>query len=231
MNLNPTDVEQKAFTQALRGYQMDEVDDFLDEVVNTLRSHEQRLREAQEKIRALESQPMSIGGDESEISRAILTAQRSADRIVAEARTEAEAIRSQAKEEAGRLTAERDAERTGLLGEISNMRGLVGGLRGRLAELTGKIGVNVDQMDQDLADTEAGVRSEPRQAAHAAPMVVPPPAPEPEAVEQEEPAPPSFSDIFPSQDDEKSMDGSGGTIATEAKDAASRLTSRPWERD
>ena len=30
MELTPIDVEQKAFTQALRGYQMDEVDDFLD---------------------------------------------------------------------------------------------------------------------------------------------------------------------------------------------------------
>ncbi|MGH9892832.1 MAG: DivIVA domain-containing protein, partial [bacterium] len=48
MNLTPIDVEQKAFTQALRGYQMDEVDDFLDEVVATLRSYEQRLREAQD---------------------------------------------------------------------------------------------------------------------------------------------------------------------------------------
>ncbi len=33
MELTPNDVEQKAFTQALRGYQMDEVDDFLDEIV------------------------------------------------------------------------------------------------------------------------------------------------------------------------------------------------------
>ena len=47
MELTPIDVEQKAFTQALRGYQMDEVDDFLDEIVTALRGYDQRLRDTQ----------------------------------------------------------------------------------------------------------------------------------------------------------------------------------------
>jgi cell division initiation protein len=160
MNLTPIEVEQKAFTQALRGYQMDEVDDFLDEVVNALRSYEQRLHEAQEKIRAIESDPVRIrgaGADESEISRAILTAQRSADRLVSEAKAEAALIRDETEAETTKLAANRDAERTRLLGEITGMRQLVGDLRSKLSEISGVVGGQVDAMESHLDETDSAV--------------------------------------------------------------------------
>ena len=43
MTLSVGDVENKQFTPAMRGYHVDQVDDFLDDVVATLRAHEQRL--------------------------------------------------------------------------------------------------------------------------------------------------------------------------------------------
>jgi len=44
--LTPADVEQKTFSTALRGYDLDEVDDFLDEVVATLRELTEQLDQA-----------------------------------------------------------------------------------------------------------------------------------------------------------------------------------------
>ena len=44
--LTAADVEQKTFSTALRGYDLDEVDDFLDEVVATLKELGQQLEEA-----------------------------------------------------------------------------------------------------------------------------------------------------------------------------------------
>ncbi len=125
MNLTPIDVEQKAFTQALRGYQMDEVDDFLDEVVGTLRSYEQRLREAHDKIRVLETEatPTQRGGDESEISRAILDRPADRGRLLADARSEAESIRAEGEAENSRLAARRDSERNRLqVGGVEHVR-------------------------------------------------------------------------------------------------------------
>ena len=140
MELTPIDVEQKAFTQALRGYQMDEVDDFLDEIVTALRGYDQRLRDAQEKIRALEADASSRGGDETTISRAILVAQRSADSLLAEAKVDADRIRNSAKAEAESLHAEREVERNRAQTEIDGMREKVSSLRQTLAVLVEAVG-------------------------------------------------------------------------------------------
>ena len=44
--LTAADVEQKTFSTALRGYDLDEVDDFLDEVVSTIKELSEKLEEA-----------------------------------------------------------------------------------------------------------------------------------------------------------------------------------------
>ncbi|HUP16573.1 MAG TPA: DivIVA domain-containing protein [Acidimicrobiia bacterium] len=158
MDLTPNDVEQKAFTQALRGYQMDEVDDFLDEIVTTLRSYDQRLRDAQDKIRALETDAVSRGGDETTISRAILVAQRSADALVAEARVEADRIKHSAKAETESLSAGRDMERSRLQAEIDAMRERVSSLRETLTTLASAIGNQVGDMEAEIGEAEGHLR-------------------------------------------------------------------------
>lgn len=150
MPLTPIDVQQKTFATALRGYDLDEVDDFLDEVVTTLRDYEQRLRDAQERIAALEKELSSRGDDESAISRALVAAQKSADSIVAQARADAEEIVASARAEAENLTAQREAERRRLLDDIERMRYVVNDLRSRVRSLA-------TTMEQQLAETEEAV--------------------------------------------------------------------------
>src|SRR5690606_9878839 len=111
MPLTPIDIQQKTFGPELRGYNMDEVDDFLDEVVATLKDYDQRVRDAQDRIRALEAEIATRGEDETAISRALVAAQKQADTMLSEAREEAEAIRNEAHDESDRLRSERDAER------------------------------------------------------------------------------------------------------------------------
>jgi cell division initiation protein len=82
MPLTPIDVQQKTFGTALRGYDLDEVDDFLDEVVTSLKDYEQRLRDAQERIATLEIEVTDRGDAEGAIARALVAAQRSADSIM-----------------------------------------------------------------------------------------------------------------------------------------------------
>ena len=147
MVLTPADVEQKAFTQALRGYHMDEVDDFLDEVVATIRNYDQRIRDAQERIRALEGEVNSRGQDESSISRAFIAAQNAADEIIAKAEAEAVTIRDRASTEAGEVLAERDAEVARIRAEIAGHRNLIGSIRSRLADLSGRVSGSLDEME------------------------------------------------------------------------------------
>jgi cell division initiation protein len=220
LNLTPIDVEQKAFTQALRGYQMDEVDDFLDEVVATLRSYEQRLREAQDKIRALESDTTSRGGDESEISRAIITAQRSADRLLTEAKAEAEAIRGQAEADTAAALKRRDEEKDRLQGEVSGMRDLVGSLRARLSELAAAVTSEVDQMEDNLSQTLSTLGSSGGKDSDTTEV-------EDAKIEEVAGDTPSFSDIFPGQAGTE-VDITDDVFEPEPEIA--RVSGRPWER-
>ncbi|HJQ94660.1 MAG TPA: DivIVA domain-containing protein [Acidimicrobiia bacterium] len=221
MNLTPIDVEQKAFTQALRGYQMDEVDDFLDEVVATLRSYEQRLREAQDKIRALESDTSSRGGDESEISRAIITAQRSADRLLTEAKAEAEAIRGQAEADTAAAIRRRDEEKDRLQGEVSGMRDLVGSLRAKLSELATAVTSEIDQMEDNLSQTVSTLDSSGGNDSDTTEI-------EDAKVDSAAGDTPTFSDIFPAQAEAREVDITDEVFEPEPEIA--RVSSRPWER-
>jgi cell division initiation protein len=218
LNLTPIDVEQKAFTQALRGYQMDEVDDFLDEVVATLRSYEQRLREAQDKIRALESDTSSRGGDESEISRAIITAQRSADLLLAAARAEAETIRGQAEAETAAALKKRDDEQNRLQGEVSSMRDLVGSLRSKLSALAAAVTGEVDDMEDNLSQVAATLASSPKSDDDTTEIV---------EAENKADESPSFGDIFPASANE--VDITDDVFESEPEPVA-RVSARPWER-
>lgn len=209
MNLTPIDVEQKAFTQALRGYQMDEVDDFLDEVVTTLRGYEQRLRDAQEKTRALEVDVANRGGDEGAIARAFVAAQRSADAMVAEAEAEADKIRQRAMAESDELAGKRDAERQRVLGEIASIRERMSALRVRLGELTSAIGTDLGQMESELLGAESDVAGE----AESPPSI--------EASRQDTAELPASLEI------EEDADMTEPSLMEES---ASRVSSRPWER-
>lgn len=218
MNLTPIDVEQKAFTQALRGYQMDEVDDFLDEVVATLRSYEQRLREAQDKIRSLESDTTTRGGDESEISRAIITAQRSADRLLAEARSEAETIRGQAEAETAAAVKKRDDEQNRLEGEVAGMRDLVGSLRAKLSALAAAVTSEVEDMEDNLSQTSTTLARSTESDDETTEIA--------EAQNQADESP-SFGDIFPGGASE--VDITDDVFETGSEPVA-RVSARPWER-
>lgn len=246
MDLTPNDVEQKAFTQALRGYQMDEVDDFLDEIVTTLRSYDQRLRDAQDKIRALETDAVSRGGDETTISRAILVAQRSADALLAEARGEADRIKHSAKAETESLSAKRDMERNRLQTEIDGMRERVSGLRETLAALASAVGGQIGGMEAAIAAAEAQLHSTvsaetapvDQRGADAVPGDDADPAPmfgngEVDSAEESDRADDSDSPDLDGQSDHSrhSIDlNEADDDDFDPEEVVSRVSARPWER-
>ncbi len=92
MALTPIDVQQKTFKISLRGYAEDEVDEFLDEVVISLRDLEQQLRDAEERVSIVEDQLEANRETEDAMRRTFVVAQRTADTIVSEAQEEADRI-------------------------------------------------------------------------------------------------------------------------------------------
>ena len=157
MPLTPIDIQQKTFGPELRGYNMDEVDDFLDEVVTALKDYDQRVRDAQDRIRALETELSTRGEDESAISRALVAAQKQADALVTDAHAEAERIRGDAQLEADRVRADRDTERMSLTQDIARMRATVADLKRRMSELAASAGSDLDAMDEAAAAATVAV--------------------------------------------------------------------------
>ena len=60
MAITPADIEKKTFSTALRGYDLDEVDDFLDEMVVAVRELEEELAQARERVAQLEQDPDAV---------------------------------------------------------------------------------------------------------------------------------------------------------------------------
>ena len=111
MPLTPIEVEHTQFRVAFRGYAIDEVDAFLDRVQGELA----RLLSEQSPATVAPAAPSASGTEGQEAAlRTLLLAQRTADEAVAEARAEAEQLRTAARDEAGATltSAKQEAEST-----------------------------------------------------------------------------------------------------------------------
>ena len=164
MPITPADIEKKTFSTALRGYDLDEVDDFLDEMVVAVRELEEELARARERVAQLEkdpdavaaaaiapAEPVSPGPDESAVGRALIAAQAAADRLLEEARTEADQIVGGARSEADTFAQERDQKKAEVDAEMAEMTGLVAGVRNKLAVLATTVADKLDEMDAVVA--------------------------------------------------------------------------------
>ena len=123
MPLTPTDVANKQFRIAFRGYSLDEVDAFLDEVENELtrlvRTNDELTGRSSSSAPAAavgattpdaaSAAPLGLAGQEAAL-RTLLLAQRTADEAIAEARAEADELVSSARAEAEQAVSQAKAE-------------------------------------------------------------------------------------------------------------------------
>lgn len=98
MPLTPDDIQEKFFRTALRGYHLEEVDEFLDEVALSLKEYEELLADRDRIIGEIKSQPAA--GDQQEAARVLSEARAEARRIIDEAQESASQLVSAARREA-----------------------------------------------------------------------------------------------------------------------------------
>jgi cell division initiation protein len=145
MALTPTEVEGKTFGTALRGYDLDEVDDFLDDVVTTLRDLQDQLAKA--RANQTESAGPPVIADESAVGRALIAAQTAGDTILSDAREESERILNDARGEAETWATERDARKADADVEMAELTEHVSNVRTQLALLATTVADRLDEMD------------------------------------------------------------------------------------
>lgn len=104
--LTPLDIENKRFSKTLKGYNVDEVDDFLDELTIDYEKLYKENAELREQIEENKKELEHYKSVEHTLQNTLVMAQTTADDIKANAQTRAEQIVRDAQSEARRATEE-----------------------------------------------------------------------------------------------------------------------------
>ena len=103
MKLTPMDINNKEFKKGLRGYNSDEVDEFLDEVIENYEALYKENSKLKEKITVLNEQIDHYAKIESTIQNTLLLAQNAADQAKESSQKEAELVVKNANETAQKI--------------------------------------------------------------------------------------------------------------------------------
>jgi cell division initiation protein len=124
MDLTPkllTDIE---FREAWRGYNREDVDEFLERVAVGVGELQQLVAELRERASTAERRLLERS-DEDEIRRTLVLAQRTAEASISEARAEAERLVGEAQRRAADLDTEVDERRRTELGTLAKRRAVL----------------------------------------------------------------------------------------------------------
>lgn len=96
--LTPVDIHNKDFSRSFRGYDMEEIDDFLDEVVNDYEKLYRDNNQLKKELELTNKQLDHFHQLEKNLQDTLLVAQRTADEVTTTANSRAEEMKQAAKE-------------------------------------------------------------------------------------------------------------------------------------
>ncbi|QHW30357.1 DivIVA domain-containing protein [Paenibacillus rhizovicinus] len=103
MPLTPLDIHNKEFGRRLRGYDEDEVNEFLDQVIKDYEALIRENKEIQNQALALQEKLNHFSNIEETLSKTIIVAQEAADEVRNNAKKEAQLIVKEAEKNADRI--------------------------------------------------------------------------------------------------------------------------------
>jgi cell division initiation protein len=95
--ITPVDIQHKSFKKALQGYDRADVDQFLDEIIETLEDDAHQRAALEADIADLKERVSHFKAMEESLQNTLVLAQRTADEVKASAHKEADLIREQAR--------------------------------------------------------------------------------------------------------------------------------------
>lgn len=100
MAITPNEISNKEFKKAFRGYDIDEVDEFLDQIIEDYEKLYKECMDQKEKIVTLNEKLEQYSNIETTLQSTLLLAQGAADQAKESAKKEAELIIKNAQEQA-----------------------------------------------------------------------------------------------------------------------------------
>ncbi|HIZ53521.1 DivIVA domain-containing protein [Enterococcus eurekensis] len=105
MALTPLDIQNKSFQTKMRGYEKDEVDDFLDLIVRDYEDAVQKNRELEKALKHAEEKLEYFNELKDALNQSIIVAQDTADKVKTSASKESEVIVTSAQNKANEMVA------------------------------------------------------------------------------------------------------------------------------
>jgi len=103
MNITPLDIQQQKFKTKIRGFDVREVDAFLEKMANVFESLQRTHKSLQEEVRRLELEIQGYRKREETFKRALLNSQKVLDQMKDNARKSAELIIAEAEVKAEKI--------------------------------------------------------------------------------------------------------------------------------
>jgi cell division initiation protein len=120
--LTPLDIHNKEFKRVFRGYDEDEVNEFLDLVIKEFEILIREKKELEEKVAEMEERLSHFNNIEESLSKTIIVAQETADEVKANAKKEAELIIREAEKNADRIINEALAKSRKIALEVEELK-------------------------------------------------------------------------------------------------------------
>lgn len=103
MPLTPLDIHNKEFKRSMRGYNEDEVNDFLDRVIKDYEALIRSNKELEEKYAHMEEQVKHFKMMEDSLGKSIMLAQETSEELKQNSRKEAQLVIREAEKNADRI--------------------------------------------------------------------------------------------------------------------------------
>lgn len=146
MSITPLDIHNKEFKSVLRGYDRNEVDEFLDMIIKDLEQVFKESAELKESNQALTEKLEHYHNLEQTLHNALVVAQETAEEVKASAKREAQLIIREAEMKAERLVDDAIGKVRRMTAELDDMRKQSAVFRSRL--------VNMLKAQLEMADNE-----------------------------------------------------------------------------
>ena len=144
--LRAIDIQNKEFEKKLKGYDCDQVDDFLDIVIRDYEALCKENESMKEKIAALNESVERYKAIETTMQKAVETAKASAAQIISNAEAEAKNIKERAKLDSVKLARQIDEEHIRKHNEMLEIKSETSAYKSRLKAIC----TNIMQMCDEL---------------------------------------------------------------------------------
>ncbi len=154
------DIREKSFDKAtFGGYDMSQVDDYLDELSESANATQKEIGSLRGKMKVLVDKIEEYRANEEAMRMALLSAQKLALQIEAEAQEKADAILAEAREKAEAILADAEAQRDAITGDLVNIRSMeerrLEAAREASASYFQKLFANLDRQKEFLCAIES----------------------------------------------------------------------------